>query len=81
MRIIELGHHTLQMLCREVRFQSRMGFVSDSHKMTALFLAMLVSGFAGTDAMVAFKSVNVKFSLQSRIHIYIILLMKISQFS
>jgi hypothetical protein len=26
--------------------------------MTALFLAMLVSGFAGTDATVAFKSVK-----------------------
>jgi hypothetical protein len=55
--------------------------VSDSHKMTALFLAMLVSGFAGTDATVAFKIVNVKFSLQSHIHIHIILLMKVSQFS
>jgi hypothetical protein len=56
-------------------------FVSDSHKMTALFLAMLVSGFAGTDVTVAFKNFNVKFSLQSHIHIYIILLMKVSQFS
>jgi len=49
--------------------------------MTALFLAMLVSGFAGTDVTVAFKNFNVKFSLQSHIHIYIILLMKVSQFS
>jgi hypothetical protein len=49
--------------------------------MTALFLAMLVFGFAGTDATVAFKSVNVKFSPQSHIHIHIILLMKVSQFS